>query len=143
MMLERLDSTGGLRRMHIRPNYLGRGFHRSVASNDWRFPLDVVEEGDDYVIRASMPGVKPEDIQVTIEDGLLTIEGETDTESVNEDARYLVRERRAGKYQRSLRLTDAIDTEKAEPRYVDGILTITLPRVEAKKPKRLEIKVGN
>ena len=138
MMLERWDPFRELRRM----DRLWRGFGIGREIGGWAVPLDVVQEGDDIVVRASVPGVKPEDIKVTIEEDLLTIKAETEAEHEENNGNYLVRERRAGKFHRSLRLPDTVDAEKVESRYDHGALTIRFPKVEAKKAKRLEIKVG-
>ena len=140
MTLERWDPFRELRRM----DRLWRGFGIGREIERWAVPLGVVREGDDIVVRASVPGVKPEDIQVTVEEDLLTIKAETETEAEHEESNgnYLMRERRAGKFHRSLRLPDTVDAEKVESRYDHGVLTIRFPKVEAKKARRLEIKVG-
>ena len=108
----------------------------------WAAPLDVVANGDDFVIRASMPGVSPGNIQVSIEDNVLTIRGETASHFENTDGSYLMRERRTGSFHRSLRLPDSVDQDKAEPRYEHGVLTVSLPKAEAKRAKQLEVKVA-
>ncbi len=107
----------------------------------WAAPLDVVADGDDYVVRASLPGVAPDNIQVAIEDNVLTIRGETAAHYENTDGSYLVRERRSGSFHRSLRLPDTVDQTKVEPCYEHGVLTITLPKAEAKKAKQFEVMV--
>jgi len=89
-----------------------------------------------------VPGVKPEDIEVTIEDGILSIKGETTEEHEVKEGEYLMRERRSGSFHRSVRLPDTVDADKAETGYANGVLTIKLPKVEAKKAKRLEVTVG-
>ena len=111
-----------------------------VEIRPWAVALDVVQEDDSFVVRASLPGVKPDEIQVTIEDSVLTIKSETETENEERNGNYLVRERRTGKFHRRLRLPDTIDAEKAETGYEHGVLSITFPKVEAKKTRRLEIK---
>jgi HSP20 family protein len=108
----------------------------------WAAPLDVVAEGDDFVVRASMPGVSPENIQVSIEDGVLTVRGETASRFATTEGNYLMRERRSGSFRRSLRLPDTVDQDKAEPRYEHGVLTVTLPKAEAKRAKQFEVKVA-
>ena len=108
----------------------------------WAAPLDVVAHGDDFVVRASMPGVAPENIQVSIEDNVLTIRGETASHFESTEGNYLMRERRSGSFHRSLRLPDTVDQDKAEPRYEHGVLTISLPKAEAKKTKQFEVKVA-
>ena len=107
----------------------------------WAAPLDVVADGDDFVVRASLPGVSPENIQVSIEDNVLTIRGETASYFEHAEGNYLMRERRSGSFHRSLRLPGTVDQDKAEPRYEHGVLTVTLPKAEAKRAKQFEVKV--
>ena len=113
-----------------------------VFQGRWHIPIDVVEEGEDLVLRASVPGLKPEDIEVTIEDGVLTIKGQTDEETETKEGGYLMKERRSGSFQRSLRLPASIDPDQARSGCENGVLTIHLPKAEEKKAKRLEITTG-
>jgi HSP20 family protein len=106
-------------------------------------PLDVEQDDNNVVVSASLPGVRPEDIQVTTEDGVLTIEAEAGGDSESKEGDYLIRERRNGSYHRSVRLPDNVDADKGVSSYEHGVLTISFPKQEAKKPKRLEIKVGS
>ena len=145
MALRHWDPFAEMRRFNSyfdgrRPRFPVTGHH--TIKNSWYIPLDAVEEGDDLLVRASVPGVKPEDIEVTIEDGILSIKGETKDEHEVKDGEYLMRERRSGSFHRSVRLPDTVDADKAETGYENGVLTIKLPKVEAKKAKRLEIAVG-
>ena len=112
------------------------------GSQHWSAPTDVVREGDEVVVRVSLPGVAPEDIEVTVEDGVLSISGETPLESEESNTRYLLRERRGGKFDRRLRLPDYVDAEKAETKYENGVVTISFPKLESKRPKRLEVKAA-
>jgi HSP20 family protein len=123
-------------------NRFWRGLGVGEEVEGWALPLDVVHEGDNVVVQASLPGVKPEDIEITVEDGVLSIKGDTQTESEESTGGYLLRERRTGKFRRSLRLPDSVDADQAEPKYENGVLTVTFPKIEAKKAKRLEIKSG-
>ena len=118
-------------------------FHHgdSGGMEAWAAPLDVVANGDDFVVRASMPGVAPDNINVSIEDNVLTIRGETASSFESTEGSYLMRERRSGSFHRSLRLPDTVDHDKAEPRYEHGVLTITLPKAEAKKARQFDVKV--
>ena len=108
----------------------------------WAAPLDVFTDGDDFFVRASMPGVAPEDIKVTLEDNVLTIRGETASQFEHADGSFLMRERRSGTFQRSLRLPDNVNQEMLEPRYEHGVLTITLPKSEAKRAKEFPVQVA-
>jgi HSP20 family protein len=105
-------------------------------------PLDVQETDDEIVVTASLPGVAPEDINVTIEDRVLSIRTESATEDESKEDHYVVRERRSGSYQRSLRLPETVDADNVESGYEHGVLTITLPKREETKAKRIEVQVS-
>ena len=124
--------------MGIRP--FTRPQASGFESGRWPIPIDVVNEGEDVVVRASLPGFKPEDISVTLEDQTLSIWGETSEERESEQTNFLMRERRTGRFGRSLRLPRSVDVDNAEPTYENGVLTITIPRLESSKSRRLEVK---
>ena len=149
-MMQRWDPFSDLRqmqdtmdRMWRRVGTAPRNSGDSSEIEAWAVPLDVAQKGDNTVIRASMPGVSPEDIQVSIEDNVLTIRGETAKEYQEQDEAYLMRERRTGSFYRALRLPDSVDPDRVEPRYDRGILTITVPKAEAKKARQLHVQVGS
>ncbi|MCI0440788.1 MAG: Hsp20/alpha crystallin family protein [Chloroflexi bacterium] len=145
MVMQRWDPFNELRQMQDTMNRLWRGYgvrDGEDVMESWAVPLDVVQEGDNILVRASMPGIKPEDINVTLENDVLTIKGETRSETEKTEGNYLLRERRSGAFHRSLRLPDTVDTEKADTKYENGVLTVTFPKIEAKKAKRLEVKAG-
>lgn len=143
MVLTRWDPFREMRR-------LDEAFNRARRTNDdgptdikrWAVALDVVEDDDKILVKATLPGIKAEDIDVTVEDDLLTIKGETSEEHEERGDKYLLRERRSGNFYRALRLPDTVDTEKVETKHTDGVLTITFLKAEAKKAKRLEIKAA-
>ncbi len=114
---------------------------RYEGEGAWAIPLDIVREGDEFQVRASVPGVKPDDISVTIEDGVLTITGETGSESDHEEGSYLRRERRSGSFRRTLRLPDSVDAERATSTYANGVVTVALPTAEDRKARKLTIEV--
>ena len=122
----------------IRP--FSRARFGTFESGRWPIPIDVVSEGEDVVVRASLPGVKPEDISVTLDDRLLTIQGEAGADNEAENGGYLLRERRAGRFARSLRLPRSVDADNAAPTYENGVLTINFPRQESGKARQLEVK---
>ena len=144
MTMQRFDPFAEMRRMDAAFNRLWNTGARAseVDGGRWDIAMDVVQDADDLIVRASVPGVDPDDIQVTLEDGLLTIEGETGSESEEQKGDYLLRERRFGRFHRALRLPSSVDAENAEPSYANGVLTITAPKQEAKKARRLAIKTG-
>ncbi len=153
MVLTRWDPLYEIRRAHRLatrrwagfPPFItgaGAGYFDRSARKDWTIPLDIVKDGDSVTVKASLPGVLPEDIDVTIEGGVLNIKADTKVEEEREDGGYVVRERRAGSFHRSLRLSDNVDTDKVQPRYENGVLTITLPVAESKKAKHLTVAVG-
>ena len=145
MVLQRWYPMQELRRMHRATNRRWPGFGFAldgIEGRGWAIPLDVVEEGDDLLIRASLPGVSPEEIDVSIEDQVLSIKAETEVEKERKEDGYLMKERRSGSFHRSLRLPDTVDTEKAKTLYENGVLTVTLPKAESKKAKHLKVAVG-
>ena len=106
------------------------------------FPVDVYEDGGQLVVKAGLPGLKPEDLDLTVEDNVLTIKGETKSETSNEEGNYLHRERLHGAFRRSIYLPKSTDSGKAESSYEDGVLTVSFPRREEFQPKQLKITVG-
>jgi HSP20 family protein len=146
MVLRRWEPFQELRQMQGNLNRLwrdlGHGGGEEGNVESWAIPLDVVQEGDNIVVKANVPGVSPEDIDVSIENDVLTIKGHTKEEREHQEGDYLMRERRAGSFYRALRLPDTVDSDKAQPHYEHGVLSITFPRMESKKAKRLQITRG-
>ena len=102
--------------------------------------LDVMEDSDAYTVTASVPGVDPEAIDVTLTENVLTIKGETKSEEEKKEANYHLRERRFGRFSRSITLPTPVDADHIEATQENGVLTLRLPKVESAKPKRIEIK---
>lgn len=102
--------------------------------------LDVYQTDKDIVIKASLPGVKPEEVEVSVTGDMLTIKGEHKEESEEKKANYFRKELRYGNFQRSVELPFPVKSDKAEASYENGVLTITLPKVEEVKPKQIKIK---
>jgi HSP20 family protein len=101
--------------------------------------VDVIQNPSNYTIEASLPGFDVNDIDVTVDDGVLRIAATHSSDETKEDGRYLVRERRNGKYYRALRIPDGIDIDAAKTGYKDGVLKIELPKNDVDQPKRLPI----
>ena len=105
------------------------------------FPLvNVTESSGNYYVRAELPGVKPEEIDISVTGTSLSISGERKIPPEDEKANYHRREREAGKFSRMINLPGQIDTSKVEARCTDGILTVIIPKSEAAKPKQITIK---
>jgi HSP20 family protein len=105
-------------------------------------PLDVVENEEGYVVKASVPGISPDDVEITIEENVLSIKGEFSKDSETEEETYLIRERRAGGFGRSIRFPVEVNVEAVDATYENGVLTLNVPKVEEVKPKRVAIKVS-
>jgi HSP20 family protein len=118
----------------LRPDLFGGGETPASA-----LPLDMYETENDVVVKASVPGVKPEDIEVTVTGDLLTIKGEFKSEEKTEKQNFIRQERRYGSFCRQLGLSTSVDSGKAEASFENGILTLTLPKVEAVKPKTVRV----
>ncbi len=106
--------------------------------------VDVIDEDDQYVVSAELPGVDRKDIDVSVNDGVLTINAErkAETEDKDDKGRVIRRESRYGKYVRSMQLGAAVDATKIEANYKDGILKLVVPKSEAAKPQKIEVKVS-
>src|ERR671915_2280776 len=146
MVLRRWEPFRELRQMQENMDRLWCNFSSGGGEEgdveNWAVPLDVAQEGDNIIVKASVPGVKPEDIDVSIENDVLTIKGQTKEEQEQREGNYLMRERRSGSFYRALRLPDTVDTDQAHPSYEHGVLTITIPKAESKKAKQLKVSVG-
>lgn len=116
---------------------------RPFAQQDnWGLSLDVAEEDNNYVVKASLPGMKPEDIDVTLTDNVLTIKGEMKKDDEVKEENYFLRERRYGAFSRSVTLPAAVDPNQIEAHYDQGVLTLRLPKSEAVRPKRISIQTN-
>lgn len=102
--------------------------------------VDLVETKDDVVVKATLPGVKPEDVELTITGDTLSIRGETKEEKETKDENYIRRERRYGSFSRSIQLPAGLQTDKAEASFENGVLTLRLPKSEQVKPKSIKVK---
>jgi HSP20 family protein len=105
----------------------------------WQLPVDAYGNEDAIVITADVPGLKPEDLHVTMESNTLTIRGEFKNRSEEHD--YYLRERATSHFERILTINTPIDSDKVAAEFENGVLTLTLPKAEANKPKQIAIKV--
>jgi HSP20 family protein len=117
----------------VRPNGL------SAPTAPAALPLDVSETEDAFVVKASLPGIKPEDVEITVQGDTLTIRGESQAEDEKKGEHWHLRERRFGSYQRSVSLATPVNSDRAQASYEHGVLTLTLPKSEAAKPRQIKI----
>ena len=122
---------------------LMEGMTTESTPRDSMLALDVREDDTSYTIMAAVPGVKQEDINVQLHDGVLSIEAEIKSEATRENERTLVQERRYGRFARSLRLPNDVDGDNIQARYQDGVLTLTLPKVAQAQPRKIAISSSN
>jgi HSP20 family protein len=117
-------------------------------SDDWsegrtgfsfRLPLDVSETDDAYLIRASTPGMKPEDLDISVQNNTLIIRGEMRQQEEREGERWHLQERRYGQFQRTITLPNNVNADQVGAQYEDGVLTLTLPKSEEAKPRRISV----
>jgi HSP20 family protein len=102
--------------------------------------LDVYHTPNEVVVKATLPGVKPEDVSIEITGETLTIRGETRAEEEVKEKDYLYQERRYGSFSRSVVLPGGLRTDKAEATMDDGVLTLTIPKAEEVKPRAIKVK---
>ena len=144
-MLNRFDpfrEMVSMRRMMDR--LIDQGFtgDGDSVTADWALPLDVVEQNDQFIVKASLPGVKMDDIDVTFNNGVLSIKAEIKEDSEHKAEQYHLRERRWGSFSRSISMPSTIQADEIKAEYQDGILVLHLPKSEAMKPKRIAITQG-
>lgn len=112
------------------------------AGSDLVPVMDIIEREDEYVVRAEMPGVRKEDLDVTIENGVLTVSAEVRSPAEEKGERVIRQERRYGRYVRSLRLGTQVDEGKVKANLKDGVLELILPKAEEVKPKKIAVDVA-
>lgn len=116
-------------------------FFEDAAGFTGRVPLDVIESDDAYTVRAALPGLRLEDLDLTYASGVLTLKGEIRPDEEDE-VRYYLRERWCGKFQRSLTLPDEVDASQIQATYEAGVLTVHLPKSEELRPRRIQVRAG-
>jgi HSP20 family protein len=124
-------------------NELGRLFDSTPSPEvAWSPALDVHADKDRYFVSLEVPGMKKEDIQISLHEGVLTVSGERKDEREHKEGDTFRSERYFGKFERSVKLLTAIDESKVTATYKDGILTIELPKAEEAKPKQISVSVS-
>jgi len=110
------------------------------SETGWTPAIDVVRDDGSLVIRADVPGLKPEEVKIEVEDDILTVSGEHEDTKEEKDKRFLRRERRYGSFRRSMALPAGVDASKIEAKTRDGVVEVTIPLPEAPEKKRIQIK---
>ncbi len=114
----------------------------AIAGQNWMLAMDVVETTDAIKLKAALPGIEPENIQIQVEDNVLTVSGERHFDNKSENGKYMWLEQRYGTFSRSVTLPRWADSERIEASYRHGVLELTVPRREESKPRRIELKLG-
>ena len=120
----------------------GMPLRTNEVVGSWNLALDVAEKGDVFTVKASLPGISPDDLNVTLEDNVLTIQGEAKEDQTIEENSYHIRERRYGSFSRSVRFPVPVEGDRVEAEYENGVLTLTIPKAEAVKPKRIAVQAS-
>lgn len=118
------------------------GESSAVATADWTPSVDIKEEDKQFVLYADIPGVSPKDIEVHMENGMLTVRGERKTEATQEEDNYKRVERVYGSFYRRFSLPDTADAEKIAADSSNGVLKITIPKIEKVQPRRISVNVN-
>ncbi|HXF09297.1 MAG TPA: Hsp20/alpha crystallin family protein [Desulfuromonadaceae bacterium] len=146
MKLTRASTWPGVTRLTDLRDEIDRLFEAPLSRTSellgWTPAFDIYEDKDSFVVKAELPGMKKEDINVSLHDGSLIISGERKNETYGEGAEVYRSERFFGKFQRAVSLPAQVAASKTKADYKDGILTITLPKSEEAKPKQIEVNIA-
>jgi len=110
-------------------------------ASSWLPAVDIVEHETEYLVNIELPGVKKDDVSISVANDVLTIRGEKKQEKETKEKSHYRTERVYGSFQRSFTLPTSVKSDKIEAYYDNGILTITLPKLEEAKPKQIEVKI--
>jgi HSP20 family protein len=136
------DVSDRLNRMFSRPATQMPSGKETMIVADWTPSVDISETEGEYQIKAEIPDVKKDDVKITLEDGVLTIQGQRKQEKKEQSTKYHRIERSYGSFARTFSLPDVIDVEKVKAEFKDGVLHLHLPKSEKAKPKTIEVKVA-
>jgi HSP20 family protein len=113
-----------------------------LYDNDWSPSMDVIDEGGAIKVKADLPGLDQKDIELTVENGVLTISGQKSEEKRDETKNYLISERCFGSFIRSIRLPNGIRQEDIHAEFKDGVLSVEIPKDEKIQPRKINVKVN-
>jgi HSP20 family protein len=117
-----------------------RQWRVSFGSAGTFFPVDVLDTNDEVVVKASLPGVKPEDIEISLTGQVLTLKGETKEEHEDKAENWYRRERRQGSFVRQIQLPTEVDANRAEAVFENGVLRLAIPKADTVKPKTIKVQ---
>ncbi len=129
-----------LQRELTNPEFSNLGSDDSAATAAWAPSVDITENDKEFTLLADIPGVDPDDIEISMEKGVLTIKGERKSENVDEGENYRRVERVTGQFYRRFTLPDSADADKIEAKSEHGVLKITIPKQEVAVSRRIEVK---
>jgi HSP20 family protein len=122
-------------------DFFGRAMQEQNLTT-WAPAVDIYEGENELVVKADLPDVKPEDLDIRVENNILTIRGERKFEKKADEKNYLRVERAYGSFARSFSLANSVNTEAIKADYQDGVLTLSIPKREEAKPKQIKVNVG-
>jgi len=134
-----LDGFQALRRLG---NVLDEAFESGAITSAWHPAVDIFEDKDAVKIVVELPGVKPEDVKLSLENNLLTIRGEKKQEAEERNERVHRYERSYGSFERAFVLPSTVDGEKISAEYRDGVLTVTVPKAERARPREIPVRAA-
>ena len=118
------------------------GEKEALSVTEWAPAVDITEDDKEYLVKAELPGLKKEEVKITVENGELTISGERKSEKEEKNKKYHRIERSYGSFVRSFTLPDVVSSDKVNAEFKDGLLTVHLPKDEKARPKTVEVKVN-
>jgi HSP20 family protein len=135
------DMSERLNRVFLRPSLRNSG-KENLTVADWMPTVDISETEGEYLIKAELPEVRKEDVKVTVENGVLTLQGERRQEKEEKGKKFHRVERSYGSFVRSFSLPELVDESAVKAEYKDGVLNLHLPKSEKVKPKAIDVKVA-
>jgi HSP20 family protein len=139
MTVVRYEPWGLLNRLR---RELDQSFETVARDASWTPPVDIHEEANQFVVRADLPGVKPADIEITAEKGVLSLRGARNFEQQNDDGHYSRVERVSGKFVRTFTLPENVQTDAIKAQFKDGVLELTIPKVAKAEPRKIEVQAA-
>ena len=139
MTVVRYEPWGLLNRLR---RELDQSFETVAREASFTPPVDIHEEANQFVVRADLPGVKPADIEITAEKGVLSLRGSRNFEQKNDEGHYSRVERVSGKFVRTFSLPENVQTDAIKAQFKDGVLELTIPKIAKAEPRKIEVQAA-